>query len=284
MTYSAGNAWGRKPSRGSETAHLRSRAESDDLKAVKRHRMQSPLTPVKALRGMVPAANQRAYSISTLMDNGATVEFEHYAAPEFYLEDIFACFGRGTLVATDFGKIAIEDLRPGDRVKTRDNGLMAVRWIGSCSFGGPETANDTTGFPIRIKADALGELRPEQDLIVSPRFRVLSNNASCKALFGSSETLAPAIDLMDHETIMQVRPPEDLRFYNLMLDSHQIIRANGLETESYHPGNVGLSVMSLELQHHLRQIFPHLEGDLSRIGRSVRPILKGFETEVLRAG
>ena len=160
----------------------------------------------------------------------------------------------------------------------------SVRWIGSCAFGGPHTTTEATGYPIRIKADALGDLRPVQDLIVSPRFRVLSNHPSCAALFGSSETLAPAVDLMDGDTVLEVRPPEDLMFYNLMFDSHQIIQANGLDTESYHPGNFGVSVMTLEMQHHLRQIFPHLDGDLARFGRTIRPILKGFEAEVLRVG
>jgi len=224
------------------------------------------------------------FLVSVLMDDGSVRSFDHRARRELYLEDICARFSRGTLILTDQGPASIEDLRPGHSVQTRDNGPQVIRWIGSCSF--PEQnrtdADDTQA--IRIKSDALGELRPLQDLVVSARFRMLTNHPSCAALFGSPETLAPAIDLLDGETILPAQPSPQLEFYNLMLDNHQIITANGLETESYHPGNFGVSVMSLELQSHLRQLFVHLDHDLGGFGRSVRPILKGFEAEILRVG
>jgi len=284
MTYTTGTPWGRKTGFGTSHRAEAPRDKTEELKAAHLSRLQNPLTPIKALRAVVGIAGKRRYSVSVLMDDGSILDQDHFASSEVYLEDICARFARGTLISTAQNKVAVEDLRPGDKIKTRDNGIRTLRWIGSCAFGGPKTASDVTGYPIRIKADALGDMRPDQDLLVSPRFRVLSNHASCAALFGSPETLAPAIDLMDDETIMQVRPPEDLLFYNLMLDNHQIIQANGLDTESYHPGNFGVSVMTLEMQHHMRQILPHLDGDLSRFGRTVRPILKGFEAEVLRVG
>ncbi len=222
--------------------------------------------------------------ISVQHDDGAVDEFEHSAPADLYLEDICACFGRGALIGTKRGRVAVEDLRPGDFIQTRDNGFQLLRWISSCYLSTDELGADDTSWPIRIKADALGELRPLQDLVVSPRFRLLSNHPSCVALFGSPETLAPAVDLLDGDTILRVRPSTDLSFYNLMFDQHQIITANGLETESYHPGNFGVAAMSLEMQMQMRQIFPHLNGDLNGFGKTARPILKGFEAEVLRVG
>lgn len=252
--------------------HLRSFARQSG-EPVQRAQVQS--------RAVSPAT--RRFAISVLMDDGAVSQMDHYAPAELYLEDICACFGRGTLIASTGGQVSVEDLRPGDKIKTRDGGDAVLRWISSCTLpvGGDNSEDE---MAIRIKADALGELRPIQDLVVSPRFRLLTNHPSCEALFGSPETLAPAIDLLDGDTILQVRPAQGLEFFNLMFDAHHIIQANGLETESYHPGNFGIAVMSLEMQSHLRQIFPHLNGDLTRFGRTVRPILKGFEAEVLRAG
>lgn len=281
MTYTTGGSWGRKPAVGHLPRRDLPRDRVTNLKESHLNQLRAGAAPG---RGAESSAIKRRYEITVLLQDGQVMTQEHFAPAEFYLEDICSCFARGTLIATENGQTAIEDLRPGDMVKTRDNGAMRLRWIGSCAFGGPSLASDATSYPIRIKADALGDLRPVQDLVVSPRFRILSNHPSCAALFGSSETLAPAMDLLDDDTILQVRPPEDLVFYNLMFDSHQIIQANGLDTESYHPGNFGISVMTLEMQHHLRQIFPHLNGDLSRFGRTVRPILKGFEAEVLRVG
>ena len=40
------------------------------------------------------------------------------------------CFDRGTLIATSRGPRPIESLRPGDLVRTADNGLQPVRWTG----------------------------------------------------------------------------------------------------------------------------------------------------------
>jgi len=285
MTYTTGNVFGRGNSAGIPSSKGDApQDKSASLKAAHLRRLNNPMAPVNLRPDSVTQGIKRRYEISVLLDDGRIVEQEHVAPAEFFLEDICACFGRGTLIATPMGQTSIEDLTPGDKVKTRDNGEMTLRWKSACQFGGPNMQGEADSLPIRIKADALGDLRPAQDLIVSPRFRVLSNHPSCQALFGSPEALAPAIDLLDGDTILQVRPPEALTFYNLMFDSHQIIQANGLDTESYHPGNFGVSVMTLEMQHHLRLMFPHLDGDLGRFGRTVRPILKGFEAEVLRVG
>ncbi len=284
MTYTTGSSWTSGNRAEKPAQDLRGRdsgldAKENHLRNLSR-RAPQPVSRLDKER-VEPKALSR-YTISVLLDDGSVNSFDHKAPSDLYLEDVCACFARGSLIATARGQIAIEDLQPGDLVATRDNGMQALRWISSCTMPVNDSAEDN--HPIRIKADALGELRPLQDLVVSPRFRLLSNHPSCAALFGSPETLAPAVDLLDNDTILRVRPAEDLYFYNLMFDQHQIIQANGLETESYHPGNFGVAVMTLEQQSHLRQIFPHLNGDLSGFGRTARPILKGFEAEVLRVG
>lgn len=227
---------------------------------------------------------QGTYRIRALLDDGTILDTEHTAPSNLHLEDICACFARGTLISTSAGQVAIEDLHPGDAIRTRDNGTQILRWIGSCPFPTDTAAQPGEAQAIRIKSNALGEMRPIEDLIVSSRFRLLTNHPGCAALFGSAETLAPAVDLLDGDTILAVRPSPDLEFFNLMFDRHQIITANGLETESYHPGDFGVAVMSLEMQSHLRRIFAHLNDNLTAFGQSARPILKGFEAEVLRAG
>jgi len=248
-----------------------------------RARRISPLN--RALRDAPsPAPRIKTYHISAMLDDGTIVDLNHRANVDMQLENIMARFGRGTMFATPRGQVAVEDLRPGDLVRTRDCGEQPVRWIGSCHFSRLESGAPDIPRAIRIKGDALGEQRPIQDLVVSVRFRMLTNHASCAALFGSPETLAPAIDLLDDSTIVMVRPSPDLTFYNLMFDQHQIIMANGLETESYHPGTYGVATMTEELQDELRLILPHLKGNLDNFGPLARPILRGFEAEVLRAG
>jgi Hint domain-containing protein len=287
MTYTPGLTPepGRRPRRlTADPAHASAKQRIVTLKDSHLNHLRAPTPAPGPAPEPIPAETPQThrFSFAVLSDDGSAHRFEHEAPRELYLEDICACFGRGTLIATEGGQSAVEDLQPGDRIKTRDGGMQTLRWISTCTLPHPESGQAGEDIAIRIKADALGELRPMQDLVVSARFRLLTNHPSCAALFGSPETLAPAVDLLDGESILSVRPARDLEFFNLLFDEHQIIEANGLETESYHPGNFGVAVMSLEMQSHLRRIFPHLSGDLNQFGRTARPILKGFEAEALR--
>ena len=46
------------------------------------------------------------------------------------ISPVTPCFTPGTQIATERGAVAVEALRPADRVVTRDNGLRRVHWIG----------------------------------------------------------------------------------------------------------------------------------------------------------
>ncbi|HSF92831.1 MAG TPA: Hint domain-containing protein, partial [Paracoccaceae bacterium] len=46
------------------------------------------------------------------------------------IERVVACFTPGTGIATPKGEVAVERLKKGDRVLTRDNGIQTIRWIG----------------------------------------------------------------------------------------------------------------------------------------------------------
>lgn len=58
------------------------------------------------------------------------------------------CFTRGTMIACPEGLRAVEDLKPGDLVITRDHGPQPIRWIGGRRFDGATLA-------------AMPKLRPE---------------------------------------------------------------------------------------------------------------------------
>ena len=45
------------------------------------------------------------------------------------------CFTPGTLIATPKGEVPVEDLREGDKVITRDNGIQEIRWTGPQDAG-----------------------------------------------------------------------------------------------------------------------------------------------------
>ncbi|WP_265501146.1 Hint domain-containing protein [Paracoccus beibuensis] len=94
------------------------------------------------------------------------------------------CFARGTLIATEKGLTAIEKVRVGDEILTRDHAIQPVRWIRSCKLSKLDLLMNPNLRPIRIRAGALGNNTPTADLIVSPQHRVLVRALLRKELEG----------------------------------------------------------------------------------------------------
>lgn len=251
---------------------------------------QSPTNPVVhprqahlgATAALKPASSPELhyYDVRFLDASGIERTITHGAPADLPLYDFCACFARGTLIEAEGGPVAVEDLTPGDLVRTKDAGLQPLRWISSCRLGSND--DEEPVLPIRIRADAMGELRPMQDLVVSRRFRFLVAKESCKALFGQDEMLSPVASFVDGDEITELYGRSDLDFFNLMLDAHQVIFANGLETESFHPGTYGIATMSTETRHHLARLLPHMSGDLTMFGPVARQRLRSFEAELLQ--
>lgn len=204
------------------------------------------------------------------------------ADADFGLEDICGALARGTMIETDAGPTAIEDIDPGTLVRTVDHGLQPVRWVSRCTpdFNARGASEDF--LPVRVRADTMGELRPDTDLVVSSRFRFLLSGAACRAVFGHDEMLAPVRAYTDGDGIAPIYNVHALEFFNLMFDRHQLIRANGLVTESFHPGTYGMATMPPEVRREMMRLFPHLGGDMAAFGPVARPRLRAFEAAALR--
>ena len=61
------------------------------------------------------------------------------------IENVIPCFTPGTMIATDRGPVAVEKLRVGDRVLSRDNGYQALRWVGSRRIDAGQLAANQIG-------------------------------------------------------------------------------------------------------------------------------------------
>lgn len=230
-----------------------------------------------------PEIRMEKFSISALLRGGEISDFDHEAPAHLEFSRMCSRFARGTLITTKNGLVAIEDLRPGELIKTKDDGFQPLGWVGSCLL---RPMDDTAEIerPVRFKTDVLGYGRPMQDLIVSQHFRMLLNHPTCVSLFGWQEMLAPAAEMVNGDTILPIYATEEILFFNVMFDKHQIIEVNGIETESYHLGDISHAGYLPEKRLHLRKMLPHLEGDYKGFGKPVRPYLKAFEAAMLRAG
>lgn len=190
------------------------------------------------------------------------------------------CFSAGTLLDSAKGKVPVESLRPGDLVQTADDGLQPVLWRGSERIGGARLFLNPDLRPIRIRAGAIGVKGQGGDLAVSPEHRMMLKGRAAQDLFGVDEVLVRAQDLLDEGPVARDHAAREVTYIHLMLDRHQILFANGLETESYHPdlGNTGNLAEADAAA--LQEVLPE-GGDY---GAPVRRLLTPAEAAILRYG
>lgn len=194
------------------------------------------------------------------------------------------CFTPGTRIATPDGPRAIETIRPGDRISTRDDGAQQVLWTGARRMSGARLYALPHLRPVRIRAGAMGEARPEGDLIVSPQHRMLVKGAQAQALFSHDEVLVAAADLIDDRMVVTETALREVTYVHLMTGRHQIVWANGLETESFHPANACLDMIAPDQRAALLSAVPGLDADPGRYGGFARRNLSSAEAAILRHG
>ena len=165
--------------------------------------------------------------------------------PSVPYSSLVICFAAGTCIATGPEAVArVEDLRIGDRVLTADHGLCPIRWIGARHLSQTALAASPSVRPIRIRAGALGRELPETDLIVSPQHRVLVRSGIAQTLFGAQEVMVAAKHLTTINGIARVDDLTPVSYFHLLLDAHDVIFANGAETESLFAGPQTLKTLS----------------------------------------
>lgn len=191
------------------------------------------------------------------------------------------CFTKGTVIATESGPTPVEALSEGDRILTRDNGPQEILWTASRRITGARMFVMPHLRPVRISTGALGIDVPDQDLLVSPDHRVLVRGPAARALFNTSEVLVPAVQLVNGAEIRTDLDIRHVTYYHLMLPSHQVIWANGVESESFHPAGTSLSTLSEVDRIRLLAQFPELEHDPHLYGAYARRSLSASETAIL---
>ncbi|MFK7871079.1 MAG: Hint domain-containing protein [Roseobacter sp.] len=191
------------------------------------------------------------------------------------------CFTPGTLLRTGNGQVRVEDLRVGDLVQTKDNGLQPIQWIGSRRMTGARMFALPELCPVRVSGGAFGINSPDQPLIVSPHHRMLVSGAVARDFFGVSEVLVVARDLISRPQIAQAIRPSEVTYVHVLLPSHNILWANGVETESFHPANAAPSALAEVDWQGLLQILPFLQEDRTLYGGYARKQLASGETRQL---
>jgi hypothetical protein len=154
------------------------------------------------------------------------------------------CYAKGTLVATSRGMVAIEDLLMSDKLRTYDrieesmfkpvhgvpvktltrvedtrfkNRFARIKFIGKFTVN---IMNENTA-PIRITSGALGDSKPEKDLLVSPNHSIV---VGIRLMF--------AKNLVNGTTIYQDMSFKHIQYFHVLSDDHYVINANGALSET----------------------------------------------------
>ena len=171
------------------------------------------------------------------------------------------CFAEGTLIETAFGARRVETLREGDMIRTRDNGLRWLSWIGSVHLDAARLDLAPNLRPVRIAAGALGAGLPARDLILSPQHRVLVRSAIAQRMFGETEILVAIKHLLGLPGIEAICPEGGVTYWHILFDGHELVQANGAWAESLYLGRQALAGLSEAGRREVMALFPGLDHD-----------------------
>jgi hypothetical protein len=126
------------------------------------------------------------------------------------------------LILTKSGEVSIEDLAIGDMVVTISGEAKPIKWIGRRSYAGRFITGNRAVLPIAVRAGALAPNIPARDLWVSPRHALLLDGI-----------FVPAELLVNAQTILQAEVVDQVHYFHLEFEAHEVILAEGTPAESY---------------------------------------------------
>jgi hypothetical protein len=135
------------------------------------------------------------------------------------------CFLKGTMVRTITGERKIEDLAIGDLLPTHSNGIQPIKWIGRYRFSRSDASRPWVRdvLPVRVARSALAADVPHSDLYLSQQHALFTDGALVRVgslVNGATIALHDAGDL------------SELEYYHIMLQSHDVIYAEGAPCET----------------------------------------------------
>lgn len=226
--------------------------------------------------GLLNQSTGGDYSDNAQMAPGDAIAFSGANQQSFSSDNTgVACFTAGTLIATAQGQVAVEDLRPGDQVLTRDNGVQPVRLVTHRVLHPPDLDAAPWMRPVMIQPKAYGQ---DRALIVSGQHGLLVR-------FNGQTRLVRARHLAEMKggAVRVMAGCRRITYVHLLFDAHQIVYSNDLPSESFFPGPEAVRALPDAARRELWALFPGLfqAGTLAQsealYGRARHPFLRRAE-------
>ena len=136
--------------------------------------------------------------------------------------EIATCYCPGTLVRTKRGQKRVERLKIGDKIATLSGAFRPIKWIGRRSYAGRFLMGRKYLLPICVKAGALDDSVPRRDLWISPQHAMYLEGV-----------LIEAKDLINGVSIVQPEHVDQVEYFHIELDNHDVIFAEGAPSETF---------------------------------------------------
>lgn len=186
-------------------------------------------------------------------DDGAT-----YAVADALTPGSIPCLTRGSLIDTDKGPVKIEDLCDGDMIRTHDGGFKPLRLILRKFVASSAMAINPKLYPVRIAAGSLGDGLPRTDMHVSRQHRMVVSSPITKRMFDSALILVPAVRLTKIPGVFIDTSVDGAEYFHLLFDTHEIIFADGVPTETLLLGAEALNALPALAREEIETLFPNL--------------------------
>ncbi len=141
-------------------------------------------------------------------------------------------FAPDILIETESGPVAAKDITTSHRVMTLKHGFRPVLWAGRDLCHYTNTEGDA---PIRLGAEFATVSHTGRNLMFAPGQHLLLRNGQNDLLFNSNEVLVQASDLVQFCGITEARQRYAVNWVQLLFDRVEIIKADGIWTESMVP-------------------------------------------------
>ncbi|MGX9935253.1 Hint domain-containing protein [Advenella kashmirensis] len=136
----------------------------------------------------------------------------------------YACYLKGTHIATPEGEAKVEDLKTGDKVLTASGNVATVKWLGHRTLFKKRIPEKDAkrAFPILFRKGCIADNVPHRDLIMSPGHHVFFDG-----------NLVPAMALVNGISIVQQFEMQSFQYFHVELEQFDILLAEGVPAESY---------------------------------------------------
>ncbi|MEM1386012.1 MAG: Hint domain-containing protein [Pseudomonadota bacterium] len=224
----------------------------------------------------------RRFEAMALMPNGQLAEIVKRAPAHPLFEGAFCALARGSIIATEEGPTAVEDLVPGMRIETREHGFQTLTWHSTITLVPNQQPGQTPPRLFRLPVDSFGPSRPMPDLMLAPHARLLHRSERLRPLVQGDAALTPITAFEDGHSVIRVAPLSPVSVYHLGFQDHQILRANGIDIESFHPGTDLSNRIAGDGLRLFMSFFPHLQS-VADFGPLCTPRLSTEEFAAIQA-